>query len=84
MKDLRTNNIMVKGHNLTAGYKINKDTVLEMLTFLGVPNAENMVDEAISYLSSNSMEFNMSNLDGFLKSKKILSNCKDLRKLKKK
>lgn len=67
---------IIKGRSIFAGYEINEDNVKQMLTFMGVEPTTKMVSDAIGYLSSNSMEINMINLDTFLKEKDII---KDLR-----
>lgn len=55
------------------GYTINDETVTEMLERMGVAPTPEMVQEAIGFLSAHSMEFNMSNLYDFFKSKQIMS-----------
>lgn len=83
MRDLRkTNPVTVKGHFITAGYQVSEDSVKEMLQFMGVSYDDAMVQEAIGFFSSHSMEINMTNLYEFLKGKQVLSSVKDLRKKK--
>jgi ribosomal protein L12E/L44/L45/RPP1/RPP2 len=82
MKDLRQTKISLRGVTRLAGMQINEETVEEMLTTMGVDPDEQIVREAIGFLSSNSMEFSMENLYQFLKSKSIMSGKKDLRKKK--
>jgi hypothetical protein len=78
MKDLREKNTnVIKGRNILGGYQVNEESVKEMLSELGVNPTEDIVQEAIGYISKYSMELNMINLSDFLKSKSII---KDLRK----
>lgn len=79
MKDLRNKSSFILKNVKFAGYHVNEDTVKQMLTFMGVKPDEQIVQEAIGYLSSNGMEINMNNLEQFLKGKSIISR-KDLRK----
>jgi hypothetical protein len=80
MEDTRIKSkLSVKGHYITAGYEVNETTVEEMLQFMGVTHDEAMIEEAIGFFSSHSMEINMNNLHEFLKGKQILSNKKDMR-----
>lgn len=67
---------IIKGRSIFAGYEINEENVKQMLTFMGVEPTNEMVSDAIGYLSSNAMEINMINLDTFLKEKDII---KDMR-----
>lgn len=69
----------IRGSRVQMGYPVNRETVMEMLFKMGVPNAQGLVDEAIGYFSLHGMEVNMNNLETFLKSKKIISKL-DLRK----
>lgn len=79
-KDLRKKaNNSVKGHMIFAGYQVDENAVREMLTFMGVPEADNLVQEAIGYFSSNGMEINMINLHEFLKGKQVMSSRIDAR-----
>lgn len=84
MRDIRKQSSILKG-NILAGYKVDEESVKEMLTLMGVNPTSEILQQAIGFLSIHSMEFNMSNLNEFLKSKNILSkkiNVKDLRKKK--
>lgn len=69
----------VKGHMIFAGYQVDENAVREMLTFMGVPEADSLVQEAIGYFSSNGMEINMVNLHEFLKGKQVMSSRTDNR-----
>lgn len=82
MKDLRQSRIALRGVTRLAGLQINEESVKEILTRLGVEPDDQTVREAIGFLSSNSMEFDMENIYQFLKSKSIMSVKKDLRKKK--
>jgi hypothetical protein len=79
MEDMRKKALPVKGHFITAGYQVDEESVKEMLTFMGVPEAESFVQEAIGFCSKNGMEVNMNNLYEFLKGKQIMSVRKDMR-----
>lgn len=80
MNDLRNGEkLPVKGHYITAGYQVSEDNVKQMFQGMGVEYDDSMVQEAIGFFSSHSMEINMTNLYEFLKGKQILSNRKDLR-----
>jgi hypothetical protein len=79
MKDARSTKVYLKSITKIGGLEANEENVKEMLMNLGVDPTPQMVGEAIGYLSSNSMGFNMENLYEFLKSKSVMSR-KDLRK----
>lgn len=79
MKDYRDRKSVLKSVTKLAGMDINEQNVATMLTTMGVDPTTELVREAIGYLSSNSMEFTISNLYEFFKTKQILSK-KDLRK----
>ena len=81
MKDLRCFNIHMGGITKINGLAVNEDTVKQMFVTLGIKPEEILIREAIGYLSSNGMEFTMSNLYDFLQSKSIVSIV-DLRKKK--
>ena len=81
MLDMRSNKLALKGFVKLSGLAVNEENVIEMLTALGVNPDEQTVKEAIGFLSSNSMEFNMENLSQFLKNKSIISKI-DMRKKK--
>lgn len=50
-----------------------------MLQFMGVKPTDEIVREAIGHMSSNAMEFNMTNLYSFIKEKGYDKNRLDLR-----
>jgi ribosomal protein L12E/L44/L45/RPP1/RPP2 len=75
MEDLRNNDTNpLKGSFVTAGYSVEEEKVKEMLTFMGVDPDEEIIADAIGYLSSNSMEIDMNNLHQFLQTKQIMSS----------
>lgn len=81
MKDYRNKKSALKSITRLAGMDVNEYTVKGILTTMGVNPTQDIVSEAIGYLSSNSMEFTMGNLYQFFKTKQIMSK-KDMRKKK--
>ena len=67
---------------ITAGYKVNEQNVKEMLQFMGVRPTDEVVQEAIGFMSAHSMEINMINLHNFIKEKGYDKNRIDLREKK--
>ena len=65
-----------------AGYKVNDTNVKEMLQFLGVKPTNEIIQEAIGYMSGHAMEINMINLHNFIKEKGYDKNRLDLREKK--
>ena len=62
-----------------AGYQVNEQNVKEMLQFMGVKPTDEIVQEAIGWMSQNAMEINMINLYNFIKEKSLDKNRIDLR-----
>lgn len=80
MKDLRNSGgLPIKGHFITAGWTVSEDNVKQVLQGMGVSYDDALVQEAIGFFSSHSMEINMTNLYEFLKTKQVMSSRKDLR-----
>ena len=80
IKDLRKNTFNpMQSHLIFAGYKVDNEHVKEMLQFMGVKPTDEIVQEAIGFLSANAMEFNMTNLNNFIKEKGYDKNRLDLR-----
>ena len=80
IKDLRTNSFNpMQSKLIFAGYKVDQDHIKEMLQFMGVKPTDNIIQEAIGYMSSNAMEFNMTNLHNFIQEKGYDKNRLDLR-----
>jgi len=63
----KNNNNIIKGKFAFAGYKVDEPHVKEMLQFMGVRPTEDVIQDAIGYMSSNAMEINMTNLYNFIK-----------------
>lgn len=80
IKDLRTKSFNpIQSKLIFAGYKIDNEHIKEMLQFMGVKPTDSIIQEAIGYMSSNAMEFNMTNLHNFIKEKGYDKNRLDLR-----
>ena len=81
MKDLREIQLTpMKGKYIKAGYEINEDSVKQMFTFLGVKHDDTLIQEAIGYFYSNSIEITMSNLASYLESKQIITTVDNRKK----
>ena len=67
---------------ITAGYKVNEQNVKEMLQFMGIRPTDEVIQEAIGFMSAHAMEINMINLHNFIKEKGYDKNRIDLREKK--
>ena len=65
-----------------AGYKVNDQNIREMLQFMGIRPTDEVVKEAIGFISAHSMEMNMTNLHSFITEKGYNVNRIDLREKK--
>lgn len=84
IKDERSKNFQpMQGKLIFAGYKVNDTNVKEMLQYMGVRPTDQVVQEAIGYMSAHAMEINMINLHNFIKEKGYDKTRLDLRTEKK-
>lgn len=90
MRDLRfkkepsSSNEYFRGRIIQADYKVNpENSVKQLFHTMGVSYDDDLIQEAIGYFSTHSMEINMMSLYSFLKGKSILSKRMDLRQVKK-
>lgn len=82
MKDLRNKqevvNLALHGTKVS-GYESGEKHLKELLAFMNVAPERELVEQALGFLSSKSMEINASNLEDFLKTKTVKTR-QDLRK----
>ena len=81
--DERTQKFNPMGSKLIfAGYSVSESNIKEMLQFMGVRPTQEVIQEAIGYMSSHAMEINMVNLHNFIKEKGYDKTRLDLREKK--
>ena len=72
----------MQGKLIFAGYPVDEPKIKEMLQFMGIRPTQEIISEAIGYMSKHAMEINMINLHNFIQEKGYDKKRIDLREKK--